>query len=469
MCDVESYCYLPLLEETGYIPKHRYAHGDEIRNYANLIAEKWNINNSAVFQTKAEKLVWDEATKEWKVELVQKRKGMQPQTVNIRSQFVTMVSGVLHWPKVPNLPGILDYQGQIFHSSRWDYSVTGGSQANPSLDKLKDKRVAIVGTGASAIQIVPHLARWSKHLYVVQRTPSSVDQRDQRETDPKWFQEKVATAPGWQRERLRNFHQQFTTGIPAATNLVDDGWTHAVGVIPLTGNPAGPKSMEEVPAYIKMLQTADLPRQNRVRARVDSTVTDPSTAKKLHAWYPTWCKRPCFHDEYLPTFNRDNVTLVDTDGKGLDSFTSDSIIVNKDAYPVDIIILATGFRSPFAGSPAEKGNLTITGLNGASMSNEWARNGPTTLHGVLDRNFPNLFLCGPFQASNSPNFLFSVDEMAKDAAYILAHAKQKAKGQPFSVAPTAAAVEDWALQMTMRSLTMAPSKHKVHDSHLIRL
>ena len=330
-CDIESYCYLPLLEETGYVPKHRYSSGEEIRNYANIIAEKWNIANSAVFLTKAEKLVWDDAGKEWLVELMQRRKGKLPQTLKIRSQFVAMVDGVLNWPKLPGFPGILDYQGQVFHSSRWDYSITGGSETEPSLTKLKDKRVAIIGTGASAVQVIPHLARWSKHLYVVQRTPAAVDCRDQRETDPGRFHKEVATAAGWQRERLKNFHQHFTTDKQPSVNLVDDQWTHAMAMVAIAGNAAGPKSIEELPAYMKLLHTIDLPRQNQVRARVDHDVRDPSVAEKLKAWYPTWCKRPCFHDEYLPTFNRDNVTLVDTNGAGPDHLTSDAIVVGDQS------------------------------------------------------------------------------------------------------------------------------------------
>jgi cation diffusion facilitator CzcD-associated flavoprotein CzcO len=202
MCDIESYCYLPLLEETGYVPNHRYVYGEEIRNYANLIAEKWNIAGSAVFCTKAERLAWDEVTKEWQVDLVQKRPGELPQKLNVRSQFVAMVNGVLNWPKLPAFPGIREYQGDIFHSSRWNYGITGGSPADPSLEKLKDKRVAIIGTGATAVQAIPHLARWSKHLYVVQRTPSSVDRRDQRDTDPERFRKEVASSAGWQRERV---------------------------------------------------------------------------------------------------------------------------------------------------------------------------------------------------------------------------------------------------------------------------
>jgi len=283
-CDIESYLYLPRLEETGYIPKHRYSNGEEIRAYANILAEKWNLVDSAVFCTKATKLVWDEESKEWQVDLLQSKKGKQPHTINIRSRFVAVVAGVLHWPKLPGIEGISNYQGDIFHSSRWNYSITGGSQEEPNLTELKNKRVAIIGTGASSVQIVPHLAKWSKHLYVVQRTPAAVDTRDQRKTDPDWFRKEVANSPGWQRERLRNFHQHFTTGKQPEVNLVNDQWTHANGLVAFAGNPAGPKSMDELPEYLKMLHAIDLPRQNRIRERVDRTVVDTTTAEALKPW-----------------------------------------------------------------------------------------------------------------------------------------------------------------------------------------
>ncbi|KAF2793764.1 FAD/NAD(P)-binding domain-containing protein [Melanomma pulvis-pyrius CBS 109.77] len=454
-CDIESYSYLPLLEETGYVPQLRYSSGEEIRNYANLAAQKWGVAESAVFQTKAERLVWDEESKEWQVELVQQRKGEQPQTLNIRAPFVATVNGVLNWPKLPGFPGILDYHGDIFHSSRWDYGVTGGSPTDPSLTKMQGKRVAIIGTGATAVQIVPHLARWAKHLYVVQRTPAAVDERDQRKTDLEWFRNKVATSAGWQRERLRNFHQHLTTEKQPKINLVDDNWTGAVGMVAIAGNPDGPKTMEELPAYMQKLHAIDLTRQDRIRKRVEHVVKDPVVAKKLQAWYPTWCKRPTFHEEYLSTFNRENVTLIDTDGKGLSSLTADSIVAGDQSYPVDIIICATGFRAPFTGSPAQKANMTIIGSNGVSMGEEWARSGPSTQHGVLDHNFPNLFLSGPWQASNSPNYLFNVDALAKNSAYILAEAKRRAGGKPFAVKTTAAAAEGWGMQVLMHSAPMA--------------
>jgi cation diffusion facilitator CzcD-associated flavoprotein CzcO len=285
--DIESYCYLPLLEETGYVPRHRYSSGEEIRNYANLAAQKWGVSDRVVFQTKAQKMVWDEVSKQWRVELVQQRKGEQPQPLNIRAQLVATVNGALNWPKLPGIPGILDYQGDIFHSSRWNYAVTGGSPADPSMLQLQGKRVAIIGTGATAVQIVPCLARWAEHLYVVQRTPAAVDHRDQWETDLEWFHEEVAMSRGWQRERMRNFHQHLTTEKQPVINMVNDAWTHAPGMVVIAGNPAGPKTMDDLPAYMQKLHAVDLPRQERIRMRAEKEIKDPLVAKRLQAWYPT--------------------------------------------------------------------------------------------------------------------------------------------------------------------------------------
>ncbi|KAJ6154966.1 hypothetical protein N7485_013335 [Penicillium canescens] len=455
MCDIESYTYLPLLEETGFIPKHRYSQGEEIRKYANLVAQQFGLAHYGVFQTQAQKLVWDENAKEWQVDLVQHRKDEAPRVLSIRSSFVSLTAGVLNWPKLPGIPGILDYQGDMFHSSRWAYGITGGTPEDPSLVKLNDKQVAVIGTGATSVQIVPQLARWCKHVYVIQRTPAAVDDRDQRATDEEWFHKEVAAFKGWQRVRMRNFHEHFTLREQPAVNLVDDGWTRAPGLIGLSGNPYGPRLPEEVPAHTANLVEIDTPRQNRIRTRVDQEVKDPATAEKLKPWYPSWCKRPLFHDDYLAAFNNDNVTLVDTDGKGVDSITADSLVVGGESYKVDIIVFATGFRAPPLGTPADKANLTVIGSNGISMSEEWPRCGPTTLHGVLDTKFPNLFLSGPQQASISGNYRFNLDGYAKHVAYILSESKRRANGKPFAVAPTTQAAEDWGTQVMMHAAPMA--------------
>lgn len=455
MCDIESYSYLPLLEETCFMPKHRYSNGEEIRNYANLIAQRWGLADNGVFQTKAQRLEWDEGAKEWEVDVVQERRGETSQALPLRSRFVVLANGVLNQPKLPSIQGILDYKGDMFHASRWAYKVTGGSFLDPSLLNLRGKQVAIIGTGATAVQIVPHLARWSKHVHVVQRTPAAVDRRDQRDTDEDWFRGEVSKTQGWQRERMRNFHQHITLGEPPAVNLVDDEFTRAPGLVGLCGNADGPKSMDEVATYAVKVNEIDIPRQNRVRARVDQIVKDPAVAAKLKPWYPTWCKRPLFHDEYLEAFNCHNVTLVDTDGKGPDRVTADSIVVGDESHEVDVIIFATGFRSPMSGTPAEKANVTILGTKGVSMSEEWAQHGATTLHGVLDAKFPNLFLSGPSQASTSGNFVFNLDALAKHTAYILTEAKRRAKGKPFAVAPSASAAETWGTQVMMHAAPMS--------------
>jgi cation diffusion facilitator CzcD-associated flavoprotein CzcO len=455
MCDIESYTYLPLLEETGFVPKHRYSQGEEIRQYANLVAQRFGLVDCGVFQTQAQKLMWNEDTKEWQVDLMQRRKGEAPRALSIRSNFMSLATGVLNWPKLPGISGILDYKGEMFHASRWAYGVTGGTPEDPSLFRLKDKRVAIIGTGATSVQIVPQLARWCKHVYVVQRTPAAVDDRDQRETDNEWFHKEVAGRKGWQRERMRNFHEHFALKKQPAVNLVDDGWTRAPGLVGLAGNPYGPKLPEEIPAYAANLVEIDTPRQNRIRARVDQQIRDPATAESLKPWYPSWCKRPLFHDDYLAAFNNDNVTLVDTDGKGVDKITTDSLIVGSESYNVDIIVFATGYRAPPSGTPADKANLTVIGSNGVSMSEEWLRCGPTTLHGVLDTKFPNLFLSGPQQASISGNYRFNLDEYAKHVAYILSESKRRANGKSFAVAPTAEAAESWGTQVMMHAAPMA--------------
>lgn len=455
MCDIESYTYMPLLEETGYIPKHRYAYGPELREHANRIAEKWELTDKALFQTQAKKIVWDETEKGWQVELVQSKKNHDPQTFNINAQFVVTASGLLVWPQLPRLPGLDEFKGHIFHTARWDYGYTGGSPGNPILSKLQDKNIAIVGTGATAVQCIPQIARWAKHLYVFQRTPSSIEVRDQRETDPAWFKEKVATGKAWQRARVANLHGHMTVSNDRPKeNLINDEWTRLPTYAALIGSPGAPFRPEDVPEYLAKLHTVDLARQEKVREKIRREVKDPKVAEALLPWFPSWCKRPCFHDDYLPAFNRDNVTLVDTDGQGVSRLTADSIVFREQSYPVDLIVLSTGFRSPI-GTPASRSNLSIVGREGRTLSETWEAEGTRSLHGVLGRGFPNLFFSGPSQGGSSPNQTFTLDCMAQHAAYIIAKATNIAAKPHFAIEPTDAAVEDWANQILKRAAALS--------------
>jgi len=400
MCDTEAYIYLPLLEETGFIPKHKYSYGSEIREYANIIAEKWDLTDKAIFRTEMKTADWDESGKRWAVTMVETRGSSEESKQNliaIHAQFILVAAGVLNFPQVPKLPGLDKFQGHHFHTSRWDYGYTGGepdgqNNQNPALEKLKDKRVALLGTGATAVQAVPHLAKWSKELIVFQRTPSAVDERGQRATDVTKWKEEVAFKKGWQSERMVRF-ESYIGGAPSGEDLVMDGWTDLKAYHALIGGPSrGIVPLEKIADDISNSHTIDVERMNRVRARVDELVKDKITADKLKAWYPTWCKRPTFHDDYLPAFNRPNVKLVDTHGKGVERITERGLVVNGQEYPTDLLILSTGYRglSSGNGSPGHKANVIVKGRDGKAMNDKWDRS-IATLHGVISHDFPNFF------------------------------------------------------------------------------
>ncbi|KAK2756398.1 hypothetical protein FQN54_005290 [Arachnomyces sp. PD_36] len=458
MCDVESYIYMPLLEELGYMPKHKYAGGNELRNHANAIAEKWGLYPAAMFKTLVKGMKWDEEKKSWEVDAMQLRDGTDdPNNVSgtVSADFVILATGLLNMPKMPDVPGIEKFQGHSFHTSRWDYEYTGGSPEDPSLTNLKDKKVGIVGTGATAIQAVPKLAKWAKELYVFQRTPSAVDVRDNRETDAEWWTSEVASKTGWQKERRENYNAFISNVTPAPpSNMVDDGWTKMQSYCVLVG---GPNNFH--PDFVSLIHELDLPRQESVRSRVDNIIKDETTAESLKAWYPGWCKRPCFHDEYLPSFNEPHVHLVDTDGRGIEGLTENGIIIGKDSNNTteyndfDLIIFSTGFRLPATNSPAARGSFSVTGRSGLDMEHKWTVQGVKTLHGVVSHDFPNLFYPGPSQAGAGPNHGYTLDIMATHIAYIISETVKRGnaatggKNGRVSVEPSAEAEKAWTMRI----------------------
>lgn len=456
MCDVESYIYLPYLEEMNYMPKDRYSSGEEIRLYVNSIAEKYELFKIVSFRTTVEKMEWSEETKEWSVAISQEGSAGETNTkMNIRADFVCHASGILHRPKLPAIPGLDDFRGPQFHTARWDYSVTGGSPSSPEMSKLANKRVAIVGTGATAIQAVPQLAKWAKHLYVVQRTPSAVDARGQRATDPSTFTKDIATGPGWQLKRQENF-MAYTTGVtpPPAINMVNDAWTDFKASVVMVGSPDSTHEREagSIPALINRMNDIDLPRQDRIRARVDSVVKDSQTAESLKAWYPGWCKRPCFHDEYLSAFNESNVTLLDTNGQSIEAATADGIIVNGTSYPVDVIVWSTGFNANGMGDPAVRGAMDIIGVNGRHLSHMWVQETPRTLHSVISGGFPNLFFINALQGGASVVFTYQMQQMTVHAIHMMKEALEQARQSSdgssevkIAVEPTSEAIDAWEL------------------------
>ena len=396
MCDVESYTYLPLLEETGYMPTEKYASASEIFAYCQLMGRHYDLYPHALFRTEVEEARWDDDAERW---IVTTNRGD-----TFRSRFFVTAGGILAKAKLPGIPGIEEFAGVAFHTSRWNYGVTGGGPTQ-RMDKLTDKRVGIIGTGATAVQVVPQLADVAKEVYVFQRTPSAVGERNNGPTDVEWYKNQP---PGWQQERIRNF-TQAVTGAKPEKNLVGDGWTRYMWED--THVKAG--SSEEAEA----LERSDFESMEELRHRVDTIVEDPETAEKLKPWYGKHCKRMCFHDEYLPAFNKPNVHLVDTDGRGVEQITAGGVVANGEEYPVDILVFASGYE--VTTELASRLGFDPIGRNGQRLSERWS-DGPHTLHGILSAGFPNMCMIGIVQAGFGTNFLHFLAESAKHVAWIIA-------------------------------------------------
>lgn len=455
MCDVESYIYMPLIEETGYMPRHRYSYGTELRENAERIAKKWGLGDKTLFRTHCHTAEWNDDEKRWMIQATENRGPAEPgREIRLKAQYVLAASGPLNAPQIPRLPGLDQFKGSSFHTARWDYGVTGGSDVDWTLDKLTDKRVGIIGTGATAVQAVPHLAQRAKHLYVFQRTPCSVDVRGQRPTDPDEWTQKIASVKGWQRTRSDNFNAYLSNAPPEDdVNLIDDGWCRTRAYCAVIGGRGGIVSPDRIPEHVASLHAWDFERAERVRARVSAVVKDPETAEKLKPWYPAWCKRPTFHDDYLPAFNRPNVTLVDTDGKGVDAVTAEAIVANGVAYPIDVLVLSTGFSGSLEGrSPAARGSTRIVGRSGRTMDDKWLQDGAATLHGVATNEFPNLFFVNGTQTGVTANFTFVLELLATHVASTLAEAERRAeRSEKLTVEVTKAGEDAWTYEILMRA------------------
>ncbi|PSN68207.1 FAD/NAD(P)-binding domain-containing protein [Corynespora cassiicola Philippines] len=418
-CDIESYIYMPLLEEVGYMPTEKYAHAKELLEHSHMIGEKFNLYSRALFQTEVKHMKWSEEEALWTTST--------SRGDVIKSRFIIPAAGPLHRPKFPGLDGIQDFKGKSFHSSRWDFDYTGGDPLG-NLHKLQDKRVGIIGTGATAVQIVPHLGEWSKQLYVFQRTPSSIDVRGNRPTDTEWAE---GLTKGWQKKRMDNFDSVVSGGLEEE-DMVADGWTDIIREL-ITRKVDVSNPVEAA----AQRQLADFKKMEQIRKRCDDVVQDRATAEKLKPWYNQFCKRPCFHDEYLDTFNRPNVSLIDTAGQGVDRITEKGVVANGIEYELDCLIYATGFE--LANEWSHKTGMEIYGRNGQTITEKW-RDGASTLHGWASRGFPNCMWVQVVQAALTPNFMHVTGEQARHFAYVIAQSKKRGIR---TLEPSQKAEEDW--------------------------
>jgi cation diffusion facilitator CzcD-associated flavoprotein CzcO len=406
-CDTAAFVYLPLLEETGHMPSEKYTHAPEILEHCRRIGRHFGLYDNAVFSTEVTDIEWDTDTARW---IIRTDRGDE-----MRARYVAMGIGPLHRPKLPGIPGIDTFEGHTFHTTRWDYAYTGGDPSGAPMTNLGDKRVAIIGTGATAVQCIPHLARDSRELYVFQRTPSSIDVRNNHPIDPDWFS---TLEPGWQKEWLINFTTLQTGGF-ADEDLVKDGWTDISQrirdrVLADAGD-FSPAAME------KAYHDSDDEKMEEIRARVEQIVADPATAEALKPWYRQLCKRPCFHDEYLDAYNRPNTHLIDTDGKGVEAITPRGVVVAGVEYEVDCIVFASGFE---VGTEwTRRSGFDVTGRDGLTLSEHWS-DGMRSLHGLQMHGFPNAFVVSPAQGANLiSNIPHNLIEAGETLTAILTHAE----------------------------------------------
>lgn len=395
-CDVESYSYLPLLEEMGYIPSMKFASGFEIMEHCQNIAEKFGFYDKCLFHTTVEETEWDDSTGRWQVSTDRGDK--------MKAKFLVVANGILTTPKLAKIKGMETFKGDAFHTSRWDYNVD-----------ITDKRVGIIGTGATAVQIIPEIAKTVKELYVFQRTPSSVDVRDQRETTAEEY-ETWKTEEDWAKKRRARF-AKISSG-RTALSANDDYLSGKVDSFKEKKKHDKPLSPEEM--MQKQLDT-NFRIMEQIRARVDAIVEDPKTAAALKPYYAYGCKRPTFHDEYLPTFNKPHVHLVDTAPRGVAEINEQGIVQDGVEYPLDVLIYATGFQWM-----ATQTFSMIKGREGLSLKDKWAQDGTKTFLGLQTRGFPNMFvITGPQGGGGSFNFTDSINDHGDYVLWMLKTMREK--------------------------------------------
>ena len=427
MCDTAAMIYLPLMEEVGTVPSAKYVPAPEIHAHAKRIATVFGLYDKALLSTGIVSIEWDEASSRY---VVRTDRGD-----TLRARYVCMGTGPLHRPKLPGIPGLQSFRGHAFHTSRWDWAYTGGDPTGALMTGLADKRVGIIGTGATAVQCIPHLSRAAKELYVFQRTPSAIDARNNHPIDPEWF---AGLEQGWQRKWMMNFTTLQTMGF-ADEDLVMDGWTdislrirdRMIEIIK-AGGEMGPETL------LKAYEDSDDEKMSEIRDRVDSIVADPRAAAALKPWYRQLCKRPCFHDEYLQSFNNPNTHLVDTDGKGVERIDETGAWVGGVHHELDCIVIASGFE--VGTSYSRRSGYDVTGRGGQRLSGYWA-DGMRSLHGMNVHGFPNLFILGFAQAANQiANVPQNYVENGLAIAAIMSHADARGAVQ---VEPTKAAEDAW--------------------------
>jgi len=399
-CDVPAYTYLPLLDRTGFIPSRKYVSQQEIASYAEMLIEKEGIRDNIRFSHKVEKLCFvGKEEKVWQVTTVDPQTGELIEIVTC--QHVVTANGPLSSPRLPEIPSMQEFKGESFHTAQWDRSAT-----------LKGKRVGVIGTGASAAQVVTTIVDQVESLTIFQRTPTWCLPRDDEPTPPELVEKFRAGGHG---EFLRRVDWK-DEGLPTDEPLVSFEALH------------------------DEQQNAAICAQ--IAERIEADVNDPELVKLLTPDYPFFCKRALFIDDYYTTFNKPNVTLVADEGGVVSVNESGLEIARGEKFDLDVIIYATGFDSNHIPFLIEGRNgVTLADKFGANEANNFQMTRPHSLWGMHVGEMPNLYMMiGPQSLNPVTNVTLLCEEQAKYIADLVV--KMKKEGH-IQVEPTEQAVNNW--------------------------
>ena len=402
-CDVESMEYSYQFSEElqqDWEWTERYAAQPEILRYINHVADRFDLRRDIQFDTKVTAARFDEAEAAWIIDTDDGRRTV--------ARFCIMATGCLSTANTPSFPGGDAFLGERYHTGRWPHETVD----------FTGKRVGVIGTGSSAVQSVPEIARQAKHLTVFQRTPNYMVPAQNRPLDPE-SQRAIKADYATLRARAK----RSRSGIDIVFNE-----TSALEVTPEERNreyearwAKGGFGFNGSFADLALDQAANETAAEFVRSKIRATVRDPEVADLLSPRNTIGCKRLCIDTGYWDTFNRPNVTLVDISSSPIEALTETGVRAGGRDYELDAIVFATGFDA-MTGTLLR---IDIRGTGGVSLREAWEE-GPRSYLGLGIAGFPNLFtITGPGSPSVLTNMVPTIEQHVEWIAGCLAHLRAK--------------------------------------------
>ena len=416
-CDIMtvdySYSFDPELEAEWHWSE-KYATQPEILRYLQHVAERYDLRRDIRFSTHVESARWNEETARWRIDT---------SGGPIGCRFFIMASGCLSVPKTPDVPGIANFRGEVYHTSRWPHECVD----------FTGKRVAVIGTGSSGIQSIPLIAAQAQQLTVFQRTPNfsrpAKNGPVPRERLDRYYRD---------RAEYRKAAKRSLFGVPVA--LREKGALQVSAEERQTVYEDIWESGDLVPSYFGDFLTNAESNETLcdfVRGKIRSIVKDPATAETLcpkDHYYGT--KRPCLDTNYFQTFNLPHVRLVDLRATPIDSITAVGIDTTAESFEFDAIVFATGFDA-MTGAIV---GVDIRGRDGITLAGKWSE-GPKNYLGLMSAGFPNLFtITGPGSPSVLSNMATSIEQHVEWVSTCLGYMRDQ---ELETIDPSPAAEAGW--------------------------